>query len=237
MLIRLDSFLSKNGISSRRKAKDLIEAGLVSVNGAVVEDVVRIDPGNNAVLVEGKKVQPENLNFRYIAFYKPLNVLSTTEDEWGRKTVLDFIKVPEKVYPVGRLDYNSTGLLLLTNDGDFALKLTHPRYHVPKKYVVKTREKFSQKQLDEMAQGVEIYGEKTLPVEIKPLGEQEFEIILHQGLKRQIREMCKAVGLRVVELKRVQIGNLGLGDLKQGEFRYLTQKEIIDLLHTPSFGI
>jgi 23S rRNA pseudouridine2605 synthase len=226
MLIRLDSFLSKYGVCSRRRAKILIESGTVRINGALVKDVTKIDTNTDSVSVNEEIVNPKNLNYRYIIFYKPLNVLSTTHDEHGRKTVLDYVKIPERVYPVGRLDYNSTGLVLLTNDGDFALKITHPRYDVPKRYLVETSQKIMQNQLSKMEKGVEIYGTITKPVITKQLGDISFEITLHQGLKRQIREMCKAVGLEVVSLKRTHIGALGLGGMKPGEYRDLNEKEL-----------
>lgn len=229
MEMRLDSFLSEYGVASRRKAKKLIEQGVVTVNGEIVTEVIRVDSSKDRIKVNNELIDPQKHKYRYIMFNKPLNVLSSTVDEWGRKTILDFVKAPEKVYPVGRLDYNSTGLILLTNDGDFSLKLTHPRYHLPKKYVVKTHQTIKQHHLDKLSKGVDIYDTTTIPAEVRKLGDKQFEIILMQGMKRQIREMCKVVGLTVTDLHRTHIGELGLGDLKPGEYRDLTNKEVMML--------
>ncbi|MFA6982023.1 MAG: pseudouridine synthase [Patescibacteria group bacterium] len=226
MEMRIDAFLSKHGFASRRNAKDMIELRRVKLNGLDVEEIVRVDPDKDVVEIDGKVFDPKNHSLRYILFNKPLNVLSTTSDDRGRKTVLDYIKVSEKVYPVGRLDYNSTGLMLLTNDGDLALKLTHPRYQVPKTYEVDVDKRPNEDQLRELAAGVEIYETKTSPAQVKVLGERRLEIVIKQGMKRQIREMCKAVNLRVVSLTRTRIGSLGLDGLGLGEFRDLTKEEI-----------
>ena len=230
MQLRLDSFLSKQGVSSRRKAKELIKSNLVSVNNRVTTEIIKIDPLVDKVFLGGKLVNPESQQKRYIAFYKPLNVLSTTFDDRGRKTVLDYVKVPERVYPVGRLDYNSSGLLLLTNDGNFSLKLTHPRYHLPKKYIVKVDKKVDGEDLKKLSQNMIIDGKKVSQAQVKNLGNNKLEIVLYQGIKRQIREMCRLVDLRVVELKRVQIGNLRLGNLRPGEYRELSHQEVAELL-------
>ncbi len=226
MNIRLDSFLAKYGLASRRKAKELIAQGKVTINGKVITEVTKIDPEVDTVLVNNRLVDVKTHKFRYILFNKPLNVVSTTSDDWGRPTVLDYVKVPEKVFPVGRLDYNSEGLMLLTNDGELALKLTHPRYHVPKTYIVKTKQSIKPAQLEQLRKGVHIYDTITLPAKVRPLGDKSFEIVLTQGLKRQIKEMCKAVELTVVSLTRVCIGPICLGNLRPGEFRDLTDQEI-----------
>ena len=227
MQIRLDSFLSKYGTCSRRKAKNLINDGSVMVNGEMAENVIKIDELKDIVAVNGKQININKFTFRYIMLNKPVNILSTTKDDRGRKTILDIVKVFEKIYPVGRLDYNSSGLILLTNDGDFALKISHPRYHVSKKYIVKVEENLTDAQLDRMRNGVNIYDVITSPCEINKLNDKTFEITLHQGIKRQIREMCKSVNLTVSSLQRIAIGGLELGDLKPGEFRDLTEEELI----------
>jgi len=226
MELRLDSFLSKYGVCSRRKAKVLVENGNVWVNGAVVHSIVKVDEDKDVVSIDAKPVKTKNLKYRYIVLNKPVGILSSSKDDRGRKTVLDIVRVPERVYPIGRLDFNSSGLILLTNDGDFALKVTHPRYNIPKKYIVKTEEPLTIGKLDKMRKGVFIEEAKTLPCEIKKMDNKTFEITLHQGLKRQIREMCRAVELTVSELERISIGNLNLGDLKVGEFRDLTEGEV-----------
>ena len=230
MEVRLDSFLSKHGIASRRKSKELILDGVVIVNDKTVYEVIRINPDKDKVEVFGEVVASKSPVKHYIMLNKPLNILSSTTDDRDRDTVLDLVKIDQSIYPVGRLDLNSTGLILLTNDGDFALKITHPRYHVSKKYIVKTRENISDAKLDRLRKGVTIYGQKTQPSEILRTSKNGFEITLHQGLKRQIRMMCREVGCHVIELHRSHIGNLSLGDLKTGEYRDLTEKEVKDLL-------
>lgn len=226
MQIRLDSYLSKYGVCSRRKAKVLVEAGNVFVNGQVTKEIIKIDEEKDVVAVNRQRIDVSSLKYRYIALNKPVNILSTTKDDRGRKSVLDLVRVPEKVYPIGRLDFNSSGLILLTNDGDFALKLTHPRYHIPKKYIVNVLETLTKHQLDTLKRGVKIYDTKTLPCEIEKLDSRTFGIVLHQGIKRQIREMCRAVNLTVNALERISIGSLTIGNLKPGEYRDLTKEEV-----------
>jgi len=226
MEIRLDSFLSKYGVCSRRKAKVLVDAGNVFVNGVAAKNIIKVDEGKDVVIVNGKRVETASLKYRYIMLNKPVNILSTTKDDRGRKTVLDIVRVSEKIYPIGRLDFNSSGLILLTNDGDFALKLTHPRYHIPKKYIVKVLENVTKYQLNKLKKGVNIYDTKTLPCEIEKLDARSFGITLNQGMKRQIREMCRAVELTVKALERISIGHLTLGNLKPGEYRDLTKEEL-----------
>lgn len=225
MNIRLDSYLSKNGVTSRRKAKELIETGKITVNNKAVNEVIVIDTDKDEVKAFGKTVK-ETSKYIYIMLNKPLNVLSTTHDDRGRRTVLDVVKTKERIFPVGRLDYNSTGLILLTDDGELALKLTHPRYEIEKTYTVCVNEVLDENSLNKMRKGVEIYGQITLPAEINKLNSHSFEITLKQGLKRQIREMCKAVGLSVASLERIKMGNLELGDLAEGEYRELTSEEL-----------
>lgn len=226
MEIRLDSYLSKYGVCSRRKAKVLVKNGNVWVNGAVVHSIIKVDEEKDVVSIDARPVNTKNLKYRYFILNKPVSILSSSKDDRGRKTVLDLVRVPERVYPIGRLDFNSSGLILLTNDGDFALKVTHPRYNIPKKYIVKTEEPLTVGRLDKMRKGVFIEEAKTLPCEIKKLDSNTFEIILHQGLKRQIREMCRAVNLTVNALERISIGSLTLGNLKPGEYRDLTKEEV-----------
>ena len=226
MEIRLDSFLSKYGVCSRRKAKVLVDAGNVFVNGVAAKNIIKVDEGKDVVIVNGKRVETASLKYRYIMLNKPVNILSTTKDDRGRKTVLDIVRVSEKIYPIGRLDFNSSGLILLTNDGDFALKLTHPRYHIPKKYIVKVLENVTKYQLNKLKKGVNIYDTKTLPCEIEKLDARSFGITLNQGMKRQIREMCRAVELTVKALERISIGHLTLGNLKPGEYRDLKKEEL-----------
>lgn len=229
MQIRIDAFLSKHGFCSRRNGKTLINKGEVLVNGSPIRSVIKIDPLHDEVRFNGQLVDPNDHRLRYVMLNKPINVLSTTHDDRGRMSVVDLVKTKEKVYPVGRLDYRSTGLVILTNDGDLALRMTHPRYHVPKKYIVVVDKPVSVKQVKSLGDGVSIYGVRTFPSDVKVLNDKKLEIVLYQGMKRQIREMCKAVGLRVISLERIQVGNISLGSLKPGQYRDLTVKEISDL--------
>ena len=227
MEIRINKYLSLCNVGSRRKIEEKLWAGEFQINDHVAKPGELIDDQKDKIFHNGKLLIPIN-SFIYIAVNKPVDYVSTTSDEMDRKTVMDLVKddFPNKrLYPIGRLDKDSTGLILLTNDGNLALKLTHPRYHLPKVYEVTTLEKITQFQLDTMAKGLEIPGGKTMPAEIKLIGDRSFAITLHQGIKRQIREMCKIVGLTVDTLNRVSIGPIQIEDLPVGSYRHLTEKE------------
>ncbi len=228
MKIRINKFLAEAGVGARRQNEQAIRDGKVTVNGRRAELGEFIDPKTDVIMYGDKKVVQSH-NLVYIMLNKPVGVISSARDEHGRKTVLDLVKVKQRVYPVGRLDYNSSGLILLTNDGDLVLKLTHPRYHLPKKYFVEVKPALQQNHLDAMAKGMRIDGANTLPAEVVRLGKTKFQITLYQGLKRQIREMCGVLGLTVVTLHRTDIGPLNIGDLKTGQYRFLTNKEIASL--------
>lgn len=225
MQIRVNKYLANANIGSRRSNEQAIRDGKVTVNGRRAElgefintekDVIRV---NDRLIAQGSKSV-------YFMLNKPLGIISSVKDEHGRKTVVDIVKSKERIFPVGRLDYNSTGLIILTNDGDLMLKLTHPRYHLPKKYFVEVKESIQQNQIDAMIKGVKLEDQVTLPAEVKRLGKSKFEIVLYQGIKRQIREMCLALGLTVITIHRTDIGPLNIGDLKSGTFRNLTNKEV-----------
>lgn len=228
MKIRINKYLADSGVGSRRQNEQDIRNGEVTINGRRAELGEFIEPKTDVILLGGKKVTPLH-NLVYIMLNKPVGVISSVRDEHGRKTVLDLVKVKQRVYPVGRLDYNSSGLILLTNDGELVLKLTHPRYHLPKKYFVEVKPVVQQNHLETMAKGMRIEGANTLPAEVIRLGKSKFQITLYQGLKRQIREMCGVLGLTVVTLHRTDIGPLNIGDLKSGDYRFLTNKEIASL--------
>ncbi len=228
MTVRINKFLAEAGVGSRRQNEQAIRLGKVSVNGRPAKLGELIDPKRDVIMLDGKKVV-SNHNLVYIMLNKPVGVISSVRDERGRKTVLDLVKIGQRIYPVGRLDYNSSGLILLTNDGDMVLKLTHPRYHLPKKYLVEVKPVLQQSHIDALTKGIKLEVSTTLPAEVVRLGKTKFQITLYQGLKRQIREMCKALGLTVVTLHRTDIGPLNIGDLKPGQHRYLTNKEIASL--------
>lgn len=226
--LRLQKFLSKCGISSRRKAEELIKQGRITVNGGVVTELgAKVDPDADNVAVDGRSVKPEK--HVYIMLNKPPGYLSAVNDS-RNKTVLDIVKVNEKIFPVGRLDKESRGLLLLTNDGELAFKLTHPKFEHEKKYVVEVKGNFSEKDVEKLVSGVGLVDGMMRALSVRPLKKMKdsslIEIVLGEGKKRQIRRMCQAIGFEVGDLKRVGFGSLKLGDLKEGSYRYLTQEEI-----------
>ena len=232
--VRLQKYLSECGVASRRKAEDLIAAGKVKVNGKPASIGDKIDPKNDTVVVAGKKVRKSKKN-TYIMLHKPRGFITTLSDEMGRKCVAQLIEdVGTRVYPVGRLDRDSEGLLLLTDDGEFPNSLTHPTHHVPKTYRVTVRPTITEEQVTALTTGIEIDGRMTMPSEVRVLEKKEgrvvLEIIIYEGRNRQIRKMCDALGLEVARLKRTQIGSVKLGMLKQGDWRNLTDEEVHKLM-------
>ena len=230
--IRLQKFIAQCGIASRRKAEELILGGHVKVNGktAILGD---------KVLPTGKRiVVPKGGNYRYIMLNKPRGFITTMNDERGRKCVAQLVEnVGERVYPIGRLDKDSEGMLVFTNDGDFANKVMHPKNNVYKIYRVTVRPSIDEDQLVKLETGVELDGRKTAPAYVhvihKEQGRVVLEMILHEGKNREIRRMCEAVGLEVARLKRTQIGGVKMGMLKQGDWRDLTEQEVKKLLANP----
>jgi 23S rRNA pseudouridine2605 synthase len=235
---RLQKLISAAGITSRRAAEELILNGRVAVNDIVVTELgSKADPAIDRITVDGKPLVIASQKL-YILLNKPVGYMTTLDDPEGRALVTDLLQeVKERVYPVGRLDYNTEGLLLLTSDGDWANRLMHPRHEIEKEYHVRVRGKVHKSQLDQLSNGVEIDGKKTAPATVRLIkdGEQNdwLSITIHEGRNRQIRRMCEAVSLLVVRLKRVRYGVLSMGQLKPGEFRYLSQAEV-DALRDPS---
>lgn len=228
--IRLQKFLSQCAVASRRKSEELILAGKVKVNGKVAGLGDKINPKRDTVTVSGKKIVSNKKHY-YIMLHKPRGFITTMEDEMGRKCVAELVKdVGARVYPVGRLDKDSEGLLIMTNDGDFANHLTHPSKHVPKTYRVTVRPSVSDEQLIAFNEGIEIDGRKTAPADAHIIDKSEnrvvLEVILHEGRNRQIRRMCEELGLEVARLKRTHIGSIKLGMLPQGKWRELTEDEV-----------
>ncbi len=227
---RLQKYLSRCGVASRRAAEELIRAGNVRVNGRVAEIGEKVDPGRDRVTVGEKKVSPPREK-TYIMLNKPRGVVTTLSDEFGRKCVADLVAgAGERLFPVGRLDRDSEGLLFLTNDGEFANALTHPSRHVPKIYSVSVCGTPDAEQLSLMRNGVMLDGIPTMPCRITVAGENKTGTVLrfriNEGRNRQIRRMCEAAGLKVVRLKRVETGGVKLGDLPPGKWRRLTTDEI-----------
>jgi 23S rRNA pseudouridine2605 synthase len=227
---RLQKILARAGVASRRKAEELIVAGRVSVNGAtVVELGSKADLSVDRVKVDGR-ILTEPKHHIYIAFNKPKNVVTTVRDPEGRETVMSFFKgMRERIYPVGRLDYASEGLLLLTNDGDFANKLTSPGSHVVKTYLVKANGTLTLEQEEQFRRGIPMHGRRTAPAGLKLLRRGQnpwYEASLIEGRQNQIRIMFKHFGLLVEKLKRVKIAFFELGELKPGAYRTLTTREV-----------
>ncbi len=229
---RLQKILARAGFGSRRSCEELILAGRVRVNGQVAELGQKADPLIDHITVDGRPL-PRSEPLVYIALNKPRFVLSTVDAERGdrRRTVRDLVDVPERIYPVGRLDFESEGLLLLTNDGDLANRLIHPRYEHEKEYRVLVARRPDQDQLEAWRHGVVLPdGTRTLPAEVavsQTLGKGAWlRVVMREGKKRQIREICALLGLPVVRLVRVRIGSLHLGTLKPGAWRFLTPQEV-----------
>ncbi len=228
--VRLQKHLSACGVASRRKAEELIEAGKVRVNGRIAHIGDSVDPKRDKITVSGKTVVSVNEKV-YIMLHKPRGFVTTLSDEFSRKCVADLVKdVPAKVFPVGRLDKDSEGLLFLTNNGDFANRLTHPSSHVNKTYRVTVKGEVTDEKLDKLCTGVIIDGAKTLPAEVFIAEKKEDRTVLifiiHEGRNRQIRKMCEAVKLEVIRLKRTEIAGVKLGMLGQGKWRNLNEKEL-----------
>ena len=231
--MRLQKFMADCGVASRRACEQIIESGRVTVNGLPASLGMSVEEGDD-VRLDGKRLKPQQKRV-VLMLYKPRGVVSTSSDEAGRKTVQAFVsELPYRLYNVGRLDLNSEGLLLLTNDGELCNHLMHPRYGVQKTYRVVCDGTLSASEIAALTNGVELEDGITAPAKVTNIrrsttGGTAFSITIHEGRNRQIRRMLEAVGHRTLRLKREQYGNLRLGELKPGEWRYLTDAEIADL--------
>ena len=223
---RINKYISSSGLCSRREADRLIEEGRVTVNGIVAESGMQVC-SDDVVLVDGKNIIPET-NDVYIAFNKPLGVTCTT-DSRDPSNIIDYIGYPERIFPIGRLDKNSSGLILLTNDGSIVNTLLRAENNHEKEYQVTVDRPYDDKFIKEMQSGVPVLGQITLPCKINRVSARVFRIILHQGLNRQIRRMCEYEGYKVVKLRRIRFMNINLGTLGTGQWRYLTAKEVNEL--------
>ena len=228
--IRLQKFLADSGVASRRKSEELIADGKVRVNGRVAQIGDKVDPRRDDVSVSGRKIAREN-DYVYLALNKPRGYVTTMSDEMDRRCVAELVAdVGKRVYPVGRLDRDSEGLLLFTNDGEFANAMTHPSRHISKTYRVSVRPKITEDQLTVLTSSLMIDGRKTLPADVRIVSSEEdksvLEIVLYEGRNRQIRRLCEEAGLETVRLKRTAIGQLKLSGLKLGEYRRLTHDEV-----------
>ncbi len=225
--MRLAKFLAHGGVASRRLAERIVAAGRVSVGGEVVTDPARDVGEGDDVRVDGSPVGAEAREVW--AVNKPAGVVSTAREPGARPAVVDLVDSPARLYPVGRLDTDSTGLLLLTNDGELANRLTHPRYEVAKAYCAELRHPPEDAELERLRRGVELDDGPTAPAEVRRTGEREVEIVLREGRNRQVRRMLAAVGNEVTALRRVRFASLPLGDLPEGASRRLSEDEVARL--------
>lgn len=227
---RLQKYLAKCGIASRRKCEQIILDGKIKVNGIVINNLgFKVDPDKDIVEYDGKVVTKVQHNI-YIMLNKPVGFVTTVRDQFGRPSVIDLIKIKDRIYPIGRLDYNTSGLLLLTNDGDLANKLMHPKYEIDKVYIAKIRGIPDDKELNKFRNGLLIDNRLTAKAKIEILEKTKndaiVKVVIHEGRNRQIRKMCELIGHPVLTLKRIKIGDLELGKLKVGQWRYLSDGEV-----------
>lgn len=227
--MRLQKFMADCGVASRRKCEEFILEGRVSVNGVTVCELgTKVEQGDT-VLFDGKKLKAENKK-AYIMLYKPDKVVSTASDPEGRKTVIDLVDVPFRLYPVGRLDYHTEGLILLVNDGDAAYRLTHPKFEIEKEYLCVIAGEIKREEVLALCAGVILDGEKTAPAKVKVVEQTDhttsLSVIIHEGKNRQVRRMFETIGKKVIHLTRMRHGEIVLSGLKKGQWRYLNAQEI-----------
>ena len=234
-VIRLQKYLAEAGIGSRRKCEEYIEQGKVKVNGNIATLGTKIDPEKDKVEFEEKEINNIEENI-YILLNKPIGYVTTVNDQFGRDKVLDLIKVKQRIVPVGRLDMYTSGALLLSNDGEFIYKITHPKHEIDKTYTVTVKGIITDQEVEKLRNGVEIEDYITKPAKVKILkidkekNISRLAITIHEGKNRQVRKMCEAIGKKVQALHRSKIGNIDVKDLKIGTWRYLKPKEIEQLI-------
>ena len=234
---RLQKYLANNGVGSRRKCEQYILDGRVMVNGIIIRELgTKINPDEDQVYFDGKKVENKNKKV-YILLNKPIGYVTTVKDQFNRDAVMDLVKVQERVVPVGRLDMYTSGALILTNDGDFVYKCTHPKHEIDKTYTVTLKGIITKEEVDKLCTGVDIGGYVTRPAKVKILKTDfekdisRLEIVIHEGKNRQVRKMCESIGRKVLALHRTKIGNIVVKDLTLGQWRYLKNNEIKSLLN------
>lgn len=233
---RLQKYLAECGIASRRKCEEYIIQGKVQVNGKTITELgVKVNPEKDKITFEGKNVKQEERKV-YILLNKPIGYVTTSDEQFGRDKVLDLVKVRERVVPVGRLDMYTSGALILTNDGDFVYKVTHPKHEITKTYTVTVKGIIKNEEVEQLRKGVKIDDYTTRPAKVKILKTDEekdisrLEITIHEGKNRQVRRMCESVGRRVIALHRSKVGNIGVKDIELGKWRYLKDFEVKTLI-------
>ena len=233
---RLQKYLAECGIASRRKCEEYITQRKVQVNGKTITELgVKVNPEKDKITFEGKNVKQEERKV-YILLNKPIGYVTTSDEQFGRDKVLDLVKVRERVVPVGRLDMYTSGALILTNDGDFVYKVTHPKHEITKTYTVTVKGIIKNEEVEQLRKGVKIDDYTTRPAKVKILKTDEekdisrLEITIHEGKNRQVRRMCESVGRRVIALHRSKIGNIGVKDIELGKWRYLKDFEVKTLI-------
>ena len=234
--VRLQKYMASCGLASRRKCEEYILQGKVKVNGKTATELgTKVIPNKDKVEFEGKEIKSEEKNI-YILLNKPIGYVTTSKDQFGRDSVLDLVKIKERVVPVGRLDMYTSGALILTNDGDFVYKVTHPKHEITKTYTVTLKGIITKEEVEKIKKGVDIGDYITKPAKVKILKTDieknisRLEITIHEGKNRQVRRMCEAVGRKVLALHRSKIGNIGVKDLELGKWRYLNSKEVEQLM-------
>lgn len=234
--IRLQKYMADCGVASRRKCEEYILQGKVKVNGNTVTELgTKVVPSIDKIEFEGRKITSESKHV-YILLNKPIGYVTTTNDQFGRDDVLDLVKVKERIVPVGRLDMYTSGALILTNDGDFVYKVTHPKHEINKTYTVTLKGIITKEEVQKLQKGVDIGDYITKPAKVKILKTDEekqisrLEIVIHEGKNRQVRRMCEAVGRKVLALHRTKIGEISVKDIPLGKWRNLKQEEIKKLL-------
>lgn len=232
--MRLNKFLSNSGIASRRKCDDIIKEGRVFVNGKQVDELgVQVNPKKDKVTIDGKRVNLPS-SFVYIKLNKPKGYACTASDEKGRKTIYELIDSDERLFSIGRLDYDTEGLIILTNDGEFANKVAHPRYHTEKEYRVTAEGEIKESELAVMRKGVVIDGERLPSARVEKLsfenGFTKLSVVIDEGQNRQVRRMFEAISHQIKLLKRVRIGAVRLGGLSRGQYKDLTEEELNSLV-------
>ena len=233
---RLQKYLAQCGVASRRKCEELILQGRVQINGVTVTELgTKINPEKDKIKFDGKDIK-QSQKLVYILLNKPIGYVTTADDQFGRDTVLDLVKVKERIVPVGRLDMYTSGALILTNDGDFVYQVTHPKHEIEKTYTVTIKGIVQNSEVEQLRSGVKIDDYITKPARVKILKTDtekdisRLEITIHEGKNRQVRKMCEAVGRKVLALHRSKIGGIGVKDIELGKWRYLTANEVQQIL-------